>query len=107
MASEDLVNLSLNGGEEEGFVFEFDEGGEEVEDLRWCLIGRFLCDRTIHVNSMMVRMANLWQPVKGVTIKEAKPGLFLFRFNHQLDMEEVLQNGPWTFDNHLLVLERV
>ncbi|MCH80177.1 hypothetical protein A2U01_0000940 [Trifolium medium] len=107
MASEDLVNLSLDGGEEEGFEFDFNEGEEEVEDLRWCLIGRFLCDRTIHVNSMMVRMANLWQPMKGVTIKEAKPGLFLFRFNHQLDMEEVLKNGPWTFDNHLLIVERV
>jgi 14-3-3 protein epsilon len=36
-----------------------------------------------------------------------KTGLFLFRFNHPLDMEEVLRNGPWTFDNHVLIMERV
>ncbi|WJX65751.1 hypothetical protein P8452_50377 [Trifolium repens] len=107
MASEDLANLSLDGGAEEGFAFEFEDDEEEVLDLRWCILGRFLCDKTIHVNSMMVRMADLWRPVKGVTIKEAKTGLFLFRFNHPLDMEEVLRNGPWTFDNHLLVMERV
>ncbi|KAK2408416.1 hypothetical protein QL285_043929 [Trifolium repens] len=107
MESEDMANLSLNGGEDEGFDFAFEEDEEAVEDLRWCLIGRFLCERTIHVNSMMVRMANIWQPVKGVTIKEVKAGLFLFRFNHQLDMEEVLKNGPWTFDNNLLIMERV
>jgi hypothetical protein len=107
MESEDMANLSLNGGEEEGFDFAFEEEEEAVEDLRWCLIGRFLCERTIHVNSMMVRMANIWQPVKGVTIKEVKAGLFLFRFNHQLDMEEVLKNGPWTFDNNLLIMESV
>ncbi|PNY09549.1 hypothetical protein L195_g006102, partial [Trifolium pratense] len=28
--SEDLVNLSLNGGEEEDFSFDFDDGEEEV-----------------------------------------------------------------------------
>ncbi|KAK2417112.1 hypothetical protein QL285_039450 [Trifolium repens] len=107
MASEDLANLSLDGGPNEGFTFEFEDDEEEVLDLRWCILGRFLCDKTIHVNSMMVRMADLWRPVKGVTIKEAKTGLFLFRFNHRLDMEEVLRNGPWSFDNHLLVMERV
>jgi 14-3-3 protein epsilon len=107
MASEDLANLSLDRGAEEGFAFEFDDDEEEVMDLRWCVVGRFLCDKSIHVNSMMVRMADLWRPVKGVQIKEAKQGLFLFRFNHPLDMEEVLRNGPWTFDNHLLIMERV
>jgi hypothetical protein len=107
METEDIANLSLDGGGEEGFAFAFDEGEGEVEDLRWCLLGRFLSDRVIHANSMMVRMANVWQPVKGVTIKETNPGLFLFRFNHALDMEAVQQNGPWTFDNNTLVLERV
>jgi hypothetical protein len=33
--------------------------------------------------------------------------LFLFCFNHQFDMEKVLKNGPWTFDNQLLIMERV
>jgi hypothetical protein len=107
MASEDFVNLSLDGDEEEGFAFEFDDEGEDVGDLRWCLAGRFLGDKIIHVNSMMARMADLWRPVRGVSIKEAKAGLFLFCFNHPLDMEEVVKNGPWTFDNQLLIMERV
>jgi hypothetical protein len=107
MDSEEFVNLSLDGGEEEGFEFEFDEAGEDVGDLRWCLAGRFLGDKIIHANSMMARMADLWRPVRGVSIKEAKAGLFLFCFNHQFDMEEVMKNGPWTFDNQLLIMERV
>ncbi|MCH93259.1 hypothetical protein A2U01_0014207, partial [Trifolium medium] len=56
---------------------------------------------------MKVRMADLWKPLKGVTIKEAKTGTFLFHFAHPLDMEAVLNGGPWTFDNNMLVLERV
>jgi 14-3-3 protein epsilon len=107
MASEDFVNLSLDGDDNEGFAFAFDDEGDDVGDLRWCLAGRFLGDKIIHVNSMMARMADLWRPVRGVSIKEAKAGLFLFCFNHQLDMEEVVKNGPWTFDNQLLIMERV
>jgi hypothetical protein len=52
-------------------------------------------------------MADLWKPVKGVTIKEATPDIFLFHFAHPLDMEAVLNGGPWTFDNNMLILERV
>jgi 14-3-3 protein epsilon len=52
-------------------------------------------------------MADIWRPVKGVNIKEATKGLFLFQFSHELDMEAVLQGGPWSFDNHMLIVERV
>jgi 14-3-3 protein epsilon len=56
---------------------------------------------------MKVRMADLWRPVKGVTIKETKAGKFLFHFAHPLDMEAVLNGGPWSFDNNMLILEQV
>ncbi|MCI34941.1 DUF4283 domain protein, partial [Trifolium medium] len=56
---------------------------------------------------MKMRIADLWKPVKGVIIKQAKEGLFLFHFAHPLDMEAALTGGPWTFDNHLIILERV
>ncbi|XP_058732855.1 uncharacterized protein At4g02000-like [Vicia villosa] len=108
MASPNLEGLSINDeGEEDGFCFDADDGGKEAVDLRWCLIGRFLCDRAIHVRSMKARLGDLWRPVKGVTIKEAKDGLFLFHFAHNLDMEAAIKGGPWTFDSYLLILERV
>ncbi|XP_045822007.1 uncharacterized protein LOC123914889 [Trifolium pratense] len=106
MAHPNLEGLSLQE-EEEGFSFDFEEEGDEQVDLRWCLVGRFLCDRAIHFPSMKVRMADLWKPPKGVTIKEARPGIFLFHFAHPFDMEAVLNGGPWTFDNNMLILEQV
>jgi 14-3-3 protein epsilon len=105
MSNVNLEDLSLQ--DEDGFVFDFEEGEEDVVDFRWCLVGRFLGDRSIHVNSMKVTMADVWRPVKGVKIKEATPGLFLFQFAHALDMEAVLQGGPWSFNNQMLIMERV
>ncbi|GAU42644.1 hypothetical protein TSUD_398490 [Trifolium subterraneum] len=107
MAHPNLEGLSLNEEGDEGFVFDFEEDGDEQVDLRWCLVGRFLCERAIHFNSMKIRMAELWNPVKGVTIKEARAGTFLFHFAHPLDMEVVLNGGPWVFDNNTLILEQV
>jgi hypothetical protein len=102
-----LDGLSLDGDGEEGFCFDFDDVEDEQVELRWCLVGRFLCERAIHFNSMKVRMADLWKPVKGITIKEATAGKFLFHFAHPLDMEAVLNGGPWSFDNNMLLLEQV
>lgn len=108
MESLSICNLSIHKeGEEEGFYFDLEEEGGDVVDLRWCLIGRFLCDKPIHVKSMKVRVTDMWRPVKGVTIKQATKGLFLFHFSHNLDMEAALKGGPWTFDSHLLILEKV
>ncbi|GAU30590.1 hypothetical protein TSUD_392810 [Trifolium subterraneum] len=107
MSNINLEDLSLQSEEEEGFVFDIEEGGEEQVDFRWCLVGRFLGIRTIHVNSMKIAMAEAWRPVKGVKIKEATTGLFLFQFSHELDMEGVLQGGPWSFDNQMLLVQRV
>jgi hypothetical protein len=56
MEHPNLEGLSLQDGEE---GFEFDDKEDEQVDLRWCLVGRFICERTIHFNSMKVRMADL------------------------------------------------
>lgn len=69
-------------------------------------MGRFICDISIHVKSMKVRVADMWQLVKGVTVKQAKEGLFLFHFSHNMNMKATLKGGSWTFDSHLLIIER-
>lgn len=75
MSTLNLEDLSLHEErEEEGFCFEVDEEGDEVGVLRWCLVGRFLCDRPIHVNSMKARVADMWRPVKGGVNKKSKGG---------------------------------
>ncbi|KAK6144775.1 hypothetical protein DH2020_021595 [Rehmannia glutinosa] len=49
----------------------------------------------------------IWRPVKGVFIKDLGPNLFLFQFFHELDLARVQSNGPWTFDNLMLITKRL
>lgn len=99
-----MGGLSLDGDEDEGLSLGV-RGGERVEnDLQLRLVGRFLTDRPFRVVIMRERMTSIWWPVRGVVIKEASPGIFLFQFFHKKDMESIVKGGPWSFDNYLLIL---
>lgn len=59
------------------------EGEEKAEsDLSLCLVGRFLTDESIRVQTMKDRMVDVWRPGKGLVIKEVELGLFIFQFFH-------------------------
>ncbi|GAU45522.1 hypothetical protein TSUD_186790 [Trifolium subterraneum] len=98
---------SLNLDEEEELNFVVGEDTDEQHDLNLCLVGRFVHDRPIRFNSMKACLADVWRPVKGMTVKEATQGLYLFKFFHPLDVEEVLKGGPWTFDSFTLIIDRL
>ncbi|GAU47702.1 hypothetical protein TSUD_190310 [Trifolium subterraneum] len=98
---------TLNLDEEEELNFVVGEDIEEQHDLNLCLVGRFVHDRPIRFNSMKACLADVWRPVKGMTVKEATQGLYLLKFFHPLDVEEVLKGGPWTFDNFTLIIDRL
>ncbi|CAN0876275.1 hypothetical protein LINGRAHAP2_LOCUS11213 [Linum grandiflorum] len=76
----------------------------QAEDFNLCAVGTFVTERNINFNAMRTQMANLWRPRAGVTITDKGEGLIMFRFYHQLDMDLVLEGGPWTFDENLLAI---
>ena len=99
-----LTTLSLSQGETEFLSLEGvdDVGGENTFELS--LVGRFLTDRSINFNFMRDRLSHLWRPGKGVCISEFTNQRYIFKFFHVVDLKRVLAGGPWTYDNHLLIL---
>ena len=69
-----------------------------VTDSALCLVGRFLTDRSINNQAMKSTLAALWRSVKGMSIKDLTPSVFLFLIYHEMDLERVVRGGPWTFD---------
>ncbi|KAH9670971.1 reverse transcriptase domain-containing protein [Citrus sinensis] len=104
------ANISLEEEEEGGLIVVGDEeigDGKERIDSRFCLVGRFLTDKVINFAAMKHTMASLWRPGKGVCIRDLSPTLFLFQFFHEIDVKRVLESGPWTFDQHILLVKRL
>ena len=70
-------------------------------------MGRFLTNRPINFVAMKNTLASIWRSVKGVYVKDLSPSLFLFQFFHEMDVERVLKGGPWTFNQHFLIIKRL
>lgn len=51
-------------------------------------------------------MRKAWGIEDGVQIVEVGSNLFKFKFKTEFDLERVLKEGPWTFDNQVLLLRR-
>lgn len=105
---EEYANLAINDEDEEGLVLEGE--GEEVPatDLAMCLVGSFVTPRKFNFVAMQDTLAAIWRPVKGVYMEETvMPNLFVFKFFHELDMQRVLDDGPWTFNNQALMVKRM
>lgn len=73
-----------------------------------CLVGSFLTNRKINFGAMQETLSSIWRPVKGVFMEESNyPNLFIFKFFHELDIKRVLDDGPWTFNQQVLLLKKL
>jgi hypothetical protein len=100
-----MEHLNLEDVEDEIEIPEDEEQRVgDAFDPALCLVGRFLTNRPVRTNMVKGHMSDVWTPVRGVTIKEVNPGIFIFRFFHHLDVQKVLKGGPWFFNKHMLIL---
>ncbi|GAV64352.1 DUF4283 domain-containing protein [Cephalotus follicularis] len=52
-------------------------------------------------------MRSLWRVKYGLKIHDVGKNLFLFMFNNNEDRAKVLKVGPWNFDKHIPLLEKL
>lgn len=52
-------------------------------------------------------MANVWHPIRGITIIDMSEGRFRFRSYHKVDANRIEAGGPWNFNSYFLVLYRL
>lgn len=102
---EGYTNLSINDGDDEGLILE--DANEEGPTTN-LVVGSFLTSTKINFGAMQDTLAAIWRPVKGVFMEETIiPNLFLFKFFHELDLQRVLDDGLWTFNNQALLIKRL
>lgn len=99
--------MAIDDPTEGGMVFDENDVPEDAEELRWCLIGRFMTDTSLHFMSMHNTFAAVWKPVKGMFFRDLGQNCYLFQFFHEKDVLRVESGGPWTFDRHLLLFRRL
>lgn len=97
--------MMLEEDEEGGVVV----GEEEVVKAAttYVLIGKFLTEKNINFQAMQNVLASIWRPREGVEIHDLGGQRYSFVFFHVLDLQKVLEGGPWTFEQSLLVYKKL
>ncbi|KAL3718411.1 hypothetical protein ACJRO7_003537 [Eucalyptus globulus] len=76
---------------------------EKIEECRLSLIGQLYQNPKVNIQAFQNTMRRVWK-MDNVEISPIAQGIFEFRFWSETDRDRVLQQGPWSFANHLLLL---
>ena len=94
--------LSLSESEGSKFAIRDDQEAEEQ-----CLAAKFLTRRVLNMEAIAKTFTLLWKARKGFEIRDMGDHRVMFVFPEASNIDRVLMGEPWTFDRHLVVLERM
>ena len=101
-----LQNLQLTKEEEEGIQLSNPSREEWLEECHLSLFGKLLSDRKQNQRALKSILRSAWRMGSELRIVEVGNDIFQFKFNSKHQLEWVEKNGPWNFDNNLLLLSR-
>ena len=70
------------------------------------IAAKFLTRRALNVDAIGRTFKPLWRAINGFTIKNMGNHILLFVFGNLEDVHRVLLSEPWTFDKHLVVVQK-
>lgn len=84
-------------------------GENEIKQPRktFVLVGKLITEKNINFQDMQNVLASLWRPSEGVEIHDLGGQRFSFVFFHVFDLQKVIEGGPWTFEQNLLVYHKL
>lgn len=91
-----------------------DEGGLVVSNSEvvvqkqlFVLIGKFLTEKNVNFSAMRNVMANLWRPKEGMEVHDMGDSRYSFVLYHKMDVQKIVDGGPWNFEQAMLVLHEL
>ena len=70
------------------------------------LAAKFLNKRNLNIEAVARTFRPLWRTKESFGVTNAGNNVLLFEFDLEVDAEKVLQGEPWSFDRHLVILQR-
>ena len=77
-----------------------------LEECSLNLIRRLLIDKPYNQRAAKNLFRSVWKFGNDLKIVDLGNALFQFRFKLESQLQWVVDNGPWSFDDHLLVVRR-
>ena len=101
-----LKNLQLTKEEEEEIFISSNSSPNLLEECALSLFGKLLVDRNQNQRALKNTLRTTWKMGSDLRIVEVGDNVLQFKFNSMFQLEWVERNGPWNFENNLLLLSR-
>nr|POE57912.1 hypothetical protein CFP56_63133 [Quercus suber] len=91
---------------EEGEIIKVRSSQREniIEECLLSLFGRFLTKKPVNWRAAKTLLCNTWKFCSNLSIIDVGEDLVQFKFTMESQVQWVLNNEPWSFDNSLLLL---
>jgi hypothetical protein len=99
-----MRGLRLSEAERRGIKIGRREEGRDGVNLIQA-IGKLLADKPAIPEAMERALGPLWCPLKSLECEDLGDNKFMFTFHQASGKKKAVENGPWTFDKDLLVME--
>ncbi|XP_050282320.1 uncharacterized protein LOC126723089 isoform X6 [Quercus robur] len=97
----------LTAEEDEVIMVRSEHREKTLEEWSLSLLGRFHTTELINFRAAENHLRSAWK-IEGNDLKitDVGDGLLRFKFSMESQLKWVINNGPWSFDNHILLLRR-
>nr|XP_023884581.1 uncharacterized protein LOC111996812 [Quercus suber] len=99
-----LQQINLTSEEDEVITVRPDRRVQTLEECSLSLLGKFLAPRPLNLRAAKNLLRSVWKMGLDLKIIEVRNGLLQFKFSLESQVSWVMNNGPWSFDNQILVL---
>ena len=87
------------------------EGGKvsvtrEQSTAEFFIAAKFLTNRAPNIEAVIRTFSPLWRAVNGFKVRNVGDHILLFVFDNKKEIEKIFVSEPWSFDKHLVVLQR-
>lgn len=94
-------NLSLSKREQTDYILPLDQRiGEFI------LAAKDFTTRFLNMDVVAWTLKQIWRSTNGFRIRHQGDLRILFVFDNLSNVDKILHNQPWSFDKHLVVLQR-
>ncbi|KAL9677451.1 hypothetical protein QQ045_005682 [Rhodiola kirilowii] len=79
---------------------------EAAKDFRWAAVLKLATGESFSVTAISAILKKAWKMPTGVTFEEINGNMAVLKFEDKLKLEKVLEEGPWTYQNQLILIKR-
>lgn len=95
------LSLSMSEKERPGLRLK-----KEQATTSFTIIAKFYTKRPFNLDAVANTFTPLWWSKSGFKVKNLCNHILLFTFESNIEVEHILSSKPWSFDKHILALQR-